>query len=93
LEIIKQALQLFRVVAVVADSAIVETQLLSSAEWHCDQVRPVLGSLVYRIPAWDVLEHLRAADFAQARSRHIASWKYCILGSGLLGVLVIKAWR
>jgi hypothetical protein len=32
LEIIKQALQLFRVVAVGADSAIVETQLLSTAE-------------------------------------------------------------
>jgi SAM-dependent methyltransferase len=81
------------VVKAVADPATGEPQLLGDAEWHGDPVRPEQGSLVYRIPAWEVLEQLRASGFAQARIHHIASWKHGILGSDLPGVLVIEAQR
>lgn len=81
------------VVKAVADPATGEPQLLGDAEWHGDPVRPERGSLVYRIPGWEVLEQLRAAGFAQARIHHIASWKHGILGSDLPGVLVIEAQR
>lgn len=81
------------VVKAVADPATGEPQLLGDAEWHGDPVRPEQGSLVYRIPGWEVLDQLRAAGFAQARIHHIASWKHGILGSDLPGVLVIEAQR
>ena len=60
-------------------------------EFHGDPVRPEAGSLVYRIPAWDVLGQLQAAGFSEARMHHIASWKHGVLGSDLPGVLVIEA--
>ena len=63
------------------------------AEFHGDPVRPQAGSLVYRIPAWDVLGQLQAAGFAEACIHHIASWKHGVLGSDLPGVLVIEAQR
>lgn len=66
---------------------------LTEAEFHGDPVRPEAGSLVYRIPAWDVLEQLQAAGFSEARMHHIASWKHGVLGSDLPGVLVIEAQR
>lgn len=56
-------------------------------------MRPEAGSLVYRIPAWDVLGQLQAAGFSEARMHHIASWKHGVLGSDLPGVLVIEAER
>jgi SAM-dependent methyltransferase len=68
-----------------------ETHLLGEMELHGDPVRPEHGSLVYRIPAWDVLVHLRDAGFAETRIHHIASWKHGILGSDLPGILVIEA--
>jgi SAM-dependent methyltransferase len=70
-----------------------ETQHLMDLEFHGDPVRPEAGSLVYRIPAWDVLEQLQAAGFSEARIHHIASWKHGVLGSDLPGVLVIEAQR
>ena len=54
---------------------------------------PAAGSLVYRIPGWDVLGQLQAAGFSEARMHHIASWKHGVLGSDLPGVLVIEAQR
>jgi len=66
-------------------------QLLAEKEIHGDPVRPEGGSLVYRIPAWDVLVQLRNAGFAETRIHLITSWKYGILGSDLPGVLVIEA--
>jgi hypothetical protein len=63
------------------------------AEFHGDPVRPQAGSLVYRIPAWDVPEQLEAAGFSDTRLHHVASWKHGVLGSDLPGVLVIEAQR
>lgn len=70
-----------------------ELELLSEQEFHGDPVRPRSGSLVYRIPGWELLEQLRAAGFADARMHHITSWKHGVLGSDLPGVLVIEAER
>ena len=70
-----------------------ELDHLTEQEFHGDPVRPQAGSLVYRIPAWDVLGQLQAAGFSEARMHHIASWKHGVLGSDLPGVLVIEAER
>jgi SAM-dependent methyltransferase len=70
-----------------------EAHHLMDAEFHGDPVRPEAGSLVYRIPGWDVLTRLRDAGFADAKMHHIASWKHGVLGSDLPGVLVIEAQR
>jgi hypothetical protein len=63
------------------------------AEFHGAPVRPEAGALVYRIPAWDVLDQLQGAGFSEARMHHVASWKHGVLGSDLPGVLVIEAQR
>ena len=81
------------IVKALADPQTGETQLLAEAELHGDPIRPKSGSLVYRIPGWEVLSQLRQAGFAKARIQHIASWKHGILGSDLPGVLVIEAER
>jgi SAM-dependent methyltransferase len=70
-----------------------EAEQLMEAEFHGDPVRPQAGSLVYRIPGWDVLDQLRGAGFLEVRMHHIASWKHGVLGSDLPGVLVIEAQR
>ena len=70
-----------------------ETHHLMDAEFHGDPVRPKAGSLVYRIPGWDVLTRLRDAGFTDTKMHHIASWKHGVLGSDLPGVLVIEAQR
>jgi SAM-dependent methyltransferase len=70
-----------------------EAEHLMQAEFHGDPVRPEAGALVYRIPAWDVLDQLRGAGFLDVRMHHIASWKHGVLGSDLPGVLVIEAQR
>ncbi len=70
-----------------------KAELLGEAEVHGDPVRPETGSLVYRIPGWDVLEQLRAAGFREAVIHHEVAWKHGVLGSDLPGVLVIDAVR
>jgi SAM-dependent methyltransferase len=81
------------IVKAVVDPQTGETQLLEEVELHGDPIRPEHGSLVYRIPGWEVLTQLRDAGFAEARIHHIASWKYGVMGSDLPGVLVIEAQR
>ena len=65
--------------------------IVAEAEFHGDPVRPEKGSLVYRIPGWELLDQLQAAGFADAAIHHIASWKHGVMGSDLPGVLVIEA--
>ncbi|MEA5424477.1 class I SAM-dependent methyltransferase [Synechococcus sp. CCY9202] len=69
------------------------TELLEKAEFHGDPIRPKEGSLVYRIPGWELTEQLQQAGFHNAVIHHLASWKHGILGSDLPGVLVINAQR
>lgn len=70
-----------------------EPVLIGEAEYHGDPVRPESGSLVYRIPGWEVLDQLQAAGFADVAIHHIVSWKHGVLGSDLPGVLVVEAQR
>ena len=70
-----------------------EVEWLAEAEFHGDPVRPEKGALVYRIPAWDLLDQLQAAGFSDACIHHLASWKHGVLGSDLPGVLVLEAQR
>lgn len=81
------------VVKAVVDEATGEAKLLDTPEWHGDPVRPQHGSLVYRIPGWEVLDQLRAAGFREAQLHLVASWKHGALGSDLPGVMVIEAVR
>jgi SAM-dependent methyltransferase len=66
---------------------------MGECEMHGDPIRPEHGSLVYRIPGWDVLEHLRASGFNDVAIHQVASWKHGVLGADLHGVLVIEAVR
>ncbi|WP_150882823.1 methyltransferase domain-containing protein [Synechococcus sp. RSCCF101] len=79
------------IVKAVADPATGETQMFGDAELHGDPVRPEWGSLVYRIPGWEILDQLKEAGMAQAKIHHISSWKYGVLGADLPGILVIEA--
>jgi SAM-dependent methyltransferase len=85
--------QVESIVKAVADPHTGEPQLQGEAEHHGDPIRPHQGSLVYRIPGWELLSQLREAGFSQTRMHHIASWKHGVLGSDLPGVLVIEAER
>ena len=85
--------QMKSIVKAVADPETGQPQLLGEMELHGDPIRPEHGSLVYRIPGWEVLEQLRQAGFAEAQMHHIASWKHGVLGSDLPGVMVIAAKR
>jgi SAM-dependent methyltransferase len=75
------------------NSATGESVLIDEAEYHGDPVRPEAGSLVYRIPGWEVQDQLQAAGFADVAIHHIVSWKHGVLGSDLPGVLVVEAQR
>ncbi len=81
------------IVKAVADPQTGQPQLLGEMELHGDPIRPEHGSLVYRIPGWELVEQLQEAGFAEARIHHIASWKHGVLGSDLPGVLVVEARR
>ena len=85
--------QMESIVKAVADPHTGELKFLGEADFHGDPVRPHSGSLVYRIPGWDILSQLQQAHFSQSQMHHIASWKYGVLGSDLPGVLVIEAVR
>ena len=85
--------QVESIVKVVADPQTGQPQLLGEMEFHGDPIRPEHGSLVYRIPGWEVTEQLRAAGFAEVCIHHIASWRTGVMGSDLPGVLVIEAQR
>jgi SAM-dependent methyltransferase len=81
------------IVKAVYNQGLGTTELSGEPEHHGDPVRPTRGSLVYRIPGWEILEQLQAAGFCDTRMHHVASWKYGVLGSDLPGVLVIEAQR
>ena len=70
-----------------------EPETIGQPEHHGDPVRPENGSLVYRIPGWEILEQLQQAGFKMTAIHHICSWKHGVLGSDLPGVLVIEAQR
>ena len=70
-----------------------EADVSGEPDYHGDPVRPQQGSLVYRIPGWEILEQLQQAGFSDTSMHNIVSWKHGVLGSDLPGVLVIEAQR
>ena len=67
--------------------------VIGEPEHHGDPVRPSQGSLVYRIPGWEILGQLKRAGFKNTTIHHVCSWRHGILGSDIPGVLVIEAQR
>ncbi|MEB3352748.1 MAG: class I SAM-dependent methyltransferase [Cyanobacteriota bacterium] len=81
------------IVKAVADPNTGDIKFIGEPELHGDPIRPDQGSLVYRIPGWDVLTQLRQAGFVDARMHLVAGWKHGVVGSDLPGVLVVEALR
>ena len=70
-----------------------EAELLMEPEFHGDPVHPEQGSLVYQIPAWDVLEQARSAGLSDPAIHWIAAPSYGVLGQELPAVMVLVAQR
>jgi hypothetical protein len=70
-----------------------EPELLMEPEWHGNPVAPETGSLVYRIPGWDLLDQLRAAGFRDVGVHALHSARYGVLGAEMPYVLVVVAKR
>jgi hypothetical protein len=70
-----------------------EPELLTEPEWHGDPVQSTQGSLVYRIPGWELLDQLRAAGFRRVELHAVSSVRYGVLGAELPYVFVVVAQR
>jgi len=81
------------IIKAIHNSATGQADLVTKADFHGDPVRPGMGSLVYRIPGWEVTEQLQQAGFLEVGLHHVVSWKHGVMGSDLPGVLVIDAQR
>ena len=68
-----------------------EAEVIGEADYHGDPIRPELGSLVYQIPGWDVLDQSRNSGYHTALMHCVTSWKFGVLGGDLSGVLVLEA--
>ena len=73
------------------DKTTESTQYFQAPDYHGDPLRPDIGSLVYRIPGWQVLEEAKSAGFSKACVHAFCSWKYGILGVDIADVLVMEA--
>lgn len=82
------------IVKALADPRTGNIQVIGEAELHGDPIRPDQGSLVYRIPGWDVLTQLRERGFSDGHMHMVGGvWKHGVVGWELPGVLVIEALR
>ena len=70
-----------------------EAELLMEPEFHGDPVHPEQGSLVYQIPAWDLLDQARQAGLSDPAIHWIAAPSYGVLGQELPAVMVLLAQR
>jgi SAM-dependent methyltransferase len=66
-------------------------ELLMEPELHGNPVDPEHGSLVYRIPGWDLLDQLSAAGFRKAEVVALHSPSYGIVGTEIPYVLLYQA--
>jgi hypothetical protein len=62
---------------------------LKPAEMHGDPVNPSGGSLVFEVPAWDILDRAKAAGFSTAYMRFIHSVPLGIACSTIGGIFVL----
>lgn len=70
-----------------------EPELLMEAEWHGDPLDSTKGSLVYRIPGWELLDQLRGAGFREATIHAVSSMRYGVIGAELPFVFIVVAKR
>lgn len=70
-----------------------EADLLMEAEFHGDPIHPEQGSLVYQIPAWDLLDQALSAGLSQPAMHWIAAPSYGVVGQELPAVMVLMAER
>ena len=68
-----------------------EAELLMDAEFHGDPVHPEQGSLVYQIPAWDLLDQARTAGLQEPAMHWIAAPSYGVVGQEMPAVMVLVA--
>jgi SAM-dependent methyltransferase len=69
-----------------------EIHHLAPPEHHPNPVDP-RGSLVYQIPAWDVLDLARKSGFAHAENRFVSSRVRGICATELAGIFLMRAVR
>jgi len=62
-------------------------------EYHGNPVDPAGGSLVFQIPAWDVLDLCGEVGFSSVRMLFISSYRRGITGAEIAGVHVLRAIR
>lgn len=70
-----------------------EAELLMEPEFHGDPVHPEQGSLVYQIPAWDLLDQARSAGLSEPTMHWVAAPSYGVVGKELPAVMVLVARR
>ncbi|MEB3351291.1 MAG: class I SAM-dependent methyltransferase [Cyanobacteriota bacterium] len=70
-----------------------EAELLMDPEFHGDPVHPEQGSLVYQIPAWDLLDQVRQAGLSDPAIHWIAAPSYGVVGKEIPAVMVLVALR
>ena len=70
-----------------------EAELLMEPEFHDDPVHPEQGSLVYQIPAWDLLDQARQAGLSDPAIHWIAAPSYGVVGQEFPAVMVLVARR
>jgi hypothetical protein len=85
--------QVENIVKATRNRATGEVEIRGMPDHHGDPLRPELGSLVYQIPGWQILDMAREAGFGSVAMHHITSWKTGVLGSDLPGILVFEAIR
>ena len=68
-----------------------EVEHLAPPEIHGNPARPSEGSLVFSLPAWDVLDLCKACGFAEAKMTFVASSTYGVTCSLTPGIFVLSA--
>lgn len=68
-----------------------EAEMVMEPEFHGDPVHPEQGSLVYQIPAWDLLDQARSAGLSDPVIHWIAAPSYGVVGQELPAVMVLVA--
>ncbi|MCX7933149.1 MAG: class I SAM-dependent methyltransferase [Rhodovarius sp.] len=66
---------------------------LMEPEYHGNPISPALGSLVFEVPGWDVLDRARAAGFSDPAILFDSSFRRGITATELAGILILHAVR
>jgi len=64
---------------------------LTDPEYHGNPVGNGVGSLVFTIPAWDILKQSRKVGFAAAHMYFVSSARLGVTGADLAGIFVLAA--